>query len=139
MVRFETELTVRYYETDQMGVVHHSNYIRYFECGRIEMLKAFGLPVERIEKEGVMMPIVSVDCHYRLPSTMGEVLRIVCTIKKLPVTRLVIDTDVLNADGVRIAYGVVTLGFIDTLTRRPSRCPASLTKVILEHNVGEIG
>ena len=48
MIKTEHYLDVRYYETDQMGIVHHSNYIRYFECGRTDMLKKLGLPIERI-------------------------------------------------------------------------------------------
>ena len=60
MVQTELNIDVRYYETDQMGIVHHSNYIRYFECGRTDMLKQLGLPMEKIEEAGVMMPVVAV-------------------------------------------------------------------------------
>ena len=51
----ETSLEVRYYETDLMGIVHHSNYIRYFECGRHQCLIDLGLPIYEIEKRGIMM------------------------------------------------------------------------------------
>jgi acyl-CoA thioester hydrolase len=50
MSKFEHYIDVRYYETDQMGIVHHSNYIRYFECGRMAMLKEVGLPMHKIEE-----------------------------------------------------------------------------------------
>ena len=60
MMQSELFLDVRYYETDQMGIVHHSNYVRYFECGRTDMLKKLGLPIEKIEEAGVMLPVVSV-------------------------------------------------------------------------------
>ena len=70
-MRSELELDVRYYETDQMGIVHHSNYVRYIECGRSDMMKKAGLPIEAIEAAGVMLPVVSVECHYKLPAKMG--------------------------------------------------------------------
>ena len=53
-MKSELELDIRYYETDQMGIVHHSNYIRFFECGRSDMMQKAGLPIEKIEKAGVI-------------------------------------------------------------------------------------
>ena len=49
MIKTELELDVRYYETDQMGIVHHSNYIRYIECGRSDMMEKLGLPISEVE------------------------------------------------------------------------------------------
>ena len=54
MGNFEHFLDVRYYETDQMGIVHHSNYIRYFECGRNAMLAEYDMPIEKVEEMGIM-------------------------------------------------------------------------------------
>ena len=86
----ELFLDVRYYETDQMGIVHHSNYIRYFECGRSDLLVKIGLPLTEIEAAGVMMPIVSVECKYRTPARFGDnfrsevryIIRTVCSFVK---------------------------------------------------------
>ena len=61
MVYSETFFPVRYYETDQMGIVHHSNYIRYFECARNNMMREFGYPIEKCEEDGVTVPIVSLS------------------------------------------------------------------------------
>ena len=55
-IQSETQIEVRYYETDLMGIVHHSNYIRYFECGRHQFLLDVGLPITELEKSGIMMP-----------------------------------------------------------------------------------
>lgn len=129
-MRSELELDVRYYETDQMGIVHHSNYIRYFECGRSDMMAKAGLPIEKIEESGVMLPIVSVECRYRRPAKMGDRLRIVSIIEKVPAAKLVVRTEIFNQSGDLLADGSVTLGFIDAATRRPVRCPESLASVI---------
>ena len=130
MMRSELELDVRYYETDQMGIVHHSNYIRYFECGRSDMMAKAGLPIEKIEEAGVMLPIVSVDCRYRRPAKMGDRIRIVSMVEKVPAAKLIIRNEIFNQDGELLVEGSVTLGFIDAHTRRPVRCPETLSRVI---------
>ena len=133
MLRFEHFLDVRYYETDQMGIVHHSNYIRYFECGRVAMLKDLGLPIENIEEAGVMLPVVSVECRYKVPARLGETLKIISMIDEVPRAKLVIRTEIFNSSGQLVCEGQVVLGFINSLTRRPVRCPDSLVKVFEEH------
>lgn len=133
MMQSELFLDVRYYETDQMGIVHHSNYIRYFECGRVAMLKELGFPVEKIEETGVMLPVVSVDCRYKVPARLGDTLRVVSYIDEVPRARLVIRTEIFNPSGQLVCEGTVVLGFINSQTRRPVRCPDALLKVFEEN------
>ncbi|HOF69442.1 MAG TPA: acyl-CoA thioesterase, partial [Ruminococcus sp.] len=61
-----------YYETDKMGIVHHSNYIRWFEKSRVSLLEQAGLPFEAIEAQGVMVPVLSAECHYKFPVRFDE-------------------------------------------------------------------
>lgn len=129
----ELFLDVRYYETDQMGIVHHSNYIRYFECGRTDMLKKMGLPIEMIEQAGVMLPVVSVECRYKTPARLGDVLKIVTMVEEVPRARLVIRNEIYNPSGMLVCSGNVVLGFIDSSSRRPVRCPEMLVKFFEEH------
>ena len=126
MVHHELNLDVRYYETDQMGIVHHSNYIRYFECGRNAMLKDMGLPMDKVEGAGIMMAVVAVDCRYRTPARLGDTLRVVSLIDEMPAAKVVIRSEIYNQDDVLVCTGSVTLGFIDAVTRRPIRCPKIL-------------
>ncbi len=58
---------VNYYETDKMGVVHHSNYIRYFEEARTWFMEQVGYPYERLEREGIMSPVIGIGCEYKKP------------------------------------------------------------------------
>lgn len=132
MYYFETNFPVRYYETDQMAIVHHSNYIRYFECARTEMLIGLDYPIEAIEADGVVMPVVSVTCKYKHSAKMGDVLRVVCMIDKVPLAKLPIREEVYNQDGVLCAEGVVTIGFLDKVTGRPVACPPKFTKILEE-------
>jgi len=133
MLHSELFLDVRYYETDQMGIVHHSNYIRYFECGRVAMLKELGFPVEKIEETGVMLPVVSVDCRYKVPARLGDTLKVVSYIDEVPRSRLVIRTEIFNPAGQLVCNGTVVLGFINSLTRRPVRCPEALVNFFAEN------
>ena len=133
MIKTELEIDVRYYETDQMGIVHHSNYIRYFECGRIAMLKELGLPMEKIEEAGIMMPVVGVECRYKVPAKFGDVLKIVTTVDELPRAKMTIRSDIYNPSGDLCCTGSVTIGFIDAQTRRAIRCPEAFLSIFREH------
>ncbi len=134
MATFKSTFPVRYYETDQMAVVHHSNYVRYFEIARDEMMVKLGFPIERCEKElGVLVPIVSVECHFHHPARMGDVLTAVAQFDKVPLAKMVVKQAVYNQDGVLCADGTVVLGFINKDTFRPVRCPEPVVKLFEEH------
>ena len=128
-IQSETQIEVRYYETDLMGIVHHSNYIRYFECGRHQFLLDVGLPITELEKSGIMMPVVSVEAHYHTPARMGDILRVVSRVEKEPMARVEVRTDIYNQNGDLVCDGTVVLGFIHSDTRRPTRIPATLLEV----------
>jgi len=129
MYTSETKLEVRYYETDLMGIVHHSNYIRYFEYGRHIALVNLNLPIQEIERRGIMMPVVNVSCNYKHPARHGDWLRIVSTIKEPPKVKIIVDTVIYNEAGEVVCTGSVTLGFINSETRRPVRVPDFVAEV----------
>ena len=134
MIQTECTIDVRYYETDLMGIVHHSNYIRFFEYGRVKMLEEIGLPISEIEGRGVMLPVVSTFCTYKTPSRMGETLRIVSSVESMPMAKMKIKTVIYKHSssnplttqeeiGAVVAEGEVVIGFIKADTRRPCRVP----------------
>ena len=130
MYTSETKLDVRYYECDQMGIVHHSNYVRFFECGRNQMMKEIGIPIEKMEQENVMFPAVSVDIHFKLPSRMGDTLRVVTTLTKKPQAKLVFDQRIFNQKDELVCYGTVIVGFISADKRMVIRAPQSFLEKI---------
>ena len=67
---------VQYYETDKMGITHHSNYIRWMEEARIDFLEKVGWGYAELEKQGIISPVVSVDCHYKKPTTFSDEIEI---------------------------------------------------------------
>lgn len=129
-MHFETKFPVRYYETDQMGIVHHSNYIRYFECARNAMMSEWGYPIEQCEADGVTIPIVSVACRYHRPAKMGDVLTVTAGIEKAPLAKLVVEQTVLNQNGELLVSGQVVLGFLNKDSGFPVRCPEKLVSII---------
>lgn len=134
MAIFKTTFPVRYYETDQMAVVHHSNYIRYFELARDEMMVEIGFPIEKCEKElHVMVPIVSVECRFRYPARMGDILTATAEVTKVPLAKMVIRQTVQNQNGVLCAEGSVTLGFLDSATFTPVRCPDEIVRLFEQY------
>ena len=68
---------INYYETDKMQVVHHSNYIRYLEECRMDFLRQLGLGYEKLEKAGIMIPVMSVSCNYKSPVRFGDTICII--------------------------------------------------------------
>ena len=130
MISFEHKLRVEYHHTDQMGIVHHSNYIKFFEAARTEWLRAAGMTYAEMERRGVMMPIVDVHVRYRQPAYYDEVLSVSVFVDELPMARMIFRYEIRGEDGRDVASGTTTLGFIDSVTRRPQRAPEWLMEVL---------
>ena len=130
MISFEHKLRVEYHHTDQMGIVHHSNYVKFFEAARTEWLRAVGMTYAEMERRGVMMPIVDVHVKYRQPAYYDEVLSVRVFVDELPMARMIFRYEIRGEDGRDVASGTTTLGFIDSVTRRPQRAPEWLMEVL---------
>ncbi|HLQ39917.1 MAG TPA: thioesterase family protein [Tetragenococcus sp.] len=77
-----------YYETDQMGIVHHSNYIRWFEEARVDLLEYLDLPYQKMEAAGLLVPVLEVNCQYKDMVYYGDPLTIQVEIEKYKASRL---------------------------------------------------
>ena len=73
---------VNYYETDKMGITHHSNCIRFMEEVRMNFLSEIGYPMTRLEKEGITSPVVSVNCEYKHTTTYSDEIEIEVALEK---------------------------------------------------------
>lgn len=89
---------VQYYETDRMGVTHHSNYIRWMEEARMDFLTQIGYPYEQFEAEGLMSPVTSVTCKYQSPTTFGDEVCIHVKVKAFNGVRLILGYDITKRD-----------------------------------------
>ena len=134
----ETQLRVQYYETDQMGVVHHSNYIRYFETGRTEFMRQLGLFYKNLEDSGTVMPIINVEVRYFFPANYDDIIYIRSSIKELPKARITFNYEVYNEERKLLASGSTTSAFIDKETGRPQRAPETMIQALSEYLSGNL-
>jgi acyl-CoA thioester hydrolase len=72
----ESDIRVRYADTDQMGVVYYSKYLEYFEVGRTELMRELGIPYRALESEGIYLPVVECSCCYRRSARYDDLLSI---------------------------------------------------------------
>jgi acyl-CoA thioester hydrolase len=133
MIVHETQLRVQYYETDQMGVVHHSNYIRYFETGRTELMRNLDLSYIELENSGIVMPITAVEVKYLYPAYYDNIIRIRSFIKEIPKVRVTFYYEIYNEQEKLLVEGSTTLAFVNKTTGRPQRVPEKMIQVLSEH------
>jgi len=108
----ETKIKVRYVETDQMGIVHHSNYFAWFEIGRTEFMKAMGMPYSEVERNGILTPLSECMANFKFGAKYEDELVIRTTISNLTIARIEFSYEVLReVDGKLIATGVTKRGF----------------------------
>ena len=108
----EFDLRVRYYETDAQGFVHHSNYFRYFELARIELLNSIGHDYAQLEADGVILVVSKIACRFRAPTRYGDTIRVRVRTTRARGAR--IDHEYLvTRDGAPVAEGESTIACID--------------------------
>ena len=120
MFTSETQVRVRYAETDQMGVVYHSNYFPYFESARAESIRQLGFTYADMEKMGVIMPVIEVQCKYLRPALYDELLTVKVILKELPVHhKIEFHHEVYNEKKELLANARVILYFMEANTMNP--------------------
>ena len=103
---------VKYYETDKMGVTHHSNYVRFMEEARIDWMDQLGYGFDRMEAEGIVSPVVSVSCNYKKTTTFKDVIEISVRVKQLSEVKLIIAYD-MRVAGKLVCTGETVHCFFD--------------------------
>lgn len=84
----EIEIRVRYQETDAMGILHHANYLTYFEIGRTELMRASGACYRDLEADGLLMVVVKLNVRYRSPAKYDDVLKLRTRAERITVSRI---------------------------------------------------
>ncbi|MFA7503004.1 MAG: thioesterase family protein [Anaerovoracaceae bacterium] len=111
---FTTSLRVRYKETDQMGVVYHSNYFVWFDIARTELIRSVNISFQDMEDSGLLMPVIDVNCQYRVPAKCDDVLLIKVKISRYTNLRMNFVYEVIReADNQLLATGETKHVFID--------------------------
>jgi len=134
MFTTNTLVRVRYAETDQMGVVYHSNYFPYFESARAESIRELGMTYADMEKAGVIMPVVEVQCRYIRPARYDDLLTIKTILKELPLHhKIEFFHEVYNEQEVLLATGKIILYFMKAISMEKTVMPETLKQHLAPH------
>jgi acyl-CoA thioester hydrolase len=121
MIQSRTQITVRYAETDMMGVVYHGSYLPWFEIGRTTLLREQGLPYRELEAEGFLLPVLEVNARYLRPARYDDTVTLVTTLREKPTLRIRLSYELFNGETL-LATGHTLHAFIDR-QGRPVRPP----------------
>ena len=89
---------VNYYETDKMGITHHSNYIRWMEEARLDFLDNMGLGYKKLEEMGIISPVIGVECNYKAATTFDDKIEIQVEVEEFKGVKLVVRYVMKNID-----------------------------------------
>jgi len=112
MLSGEITIRVRYAETDRMGLLHHANFLVYFEQGRTELLRSMGLTYKDLEDQGYLLVVTGVEVRYRGPAHYDDLLTLRTTVARTRMARIDHRYELLR-DGVLLAEGSSTLACVD--------------------------
>ncbi|HMR93670.1 MAG TPA: thioesterase family protein [Chitinophagaceae bacterium] len=131
MFSTSTHLRVRYAETDQMGVVYHGNYFQYFEAARAESIRQLGFTYADMEKMGIIMPVIEVQCRYLRPIRYDDWLTVKVILKELPRHhKIEFFHEIWNEQEELLATAKVVLYFMESATMKRTTMPEALSEKI---------
>jgi acyl-CoA thioester hydrolase len=126
----ELEIRVRYAETDQMGVAHHTSYLVWFEAGRTEFIRDRGRSYAQIEADGWLLVVVEAHCRYLRPARYDDLLVVRTRLGEAGPATLAFDYEVARrSDGEVLARGTTVHAAVDR-TGRPRRIPDEVRRLL---------
>ena len=96
---------VQYYETDRMGITHHSNYIRWMEEARVDFLRQIGWGYDRLEAMGIVSPVTAASCKYLASTTFADEVSVTLSVESFNGVTLCLGYAMVKADGVQVCTG----------------------------------
>ncbi len=104
---------VQYYETDKMGITHHSNYIRWMEEARVDFMADIGYDYAALEDMGIVSPVLSVSCDYKKATTFRDDISIKVTVKEYKGVKLHLEYEMKNASGEIVCLAMSSHAFLN--------------------------
>ncbi len=123
MFEHSTKIRVRYGETDQMGYMYYGNYAEFYEVGRVEMLRSLGLTYSGMERSGIKMPVLELQCKYLKPDLYDEEITVKVIMDKMPGVRIHFRYELYNEKQELINKGETLLVFVNMQSNRPCMPP----------------
>lgn len=115
-----------------MGIVHHSNYLRYFEVSRLEWLTSLGVSYASMEKNGISLPVIDVKISYKIPAFFEDVLVIHLELDEIPIVRMRFLYTIKNQKNEVVCLGETTLACLNTEKKKPIRFSKEFTSLFID-------
>lgn len=131
----EINLRIRYGETDQMGYAYYGNYPQYLEVARVEWLRSLGFSYKKMEEEGIMLPVITLNIQYLKPLTYDENITVKIFLKKVPAVRIEFDYEIYNELNILCSKANTQLVFVDMQTGKPVSAPDYLIERIKKEQI----
>jgi acyl-CoA thioester hydrolase len=128
-------IRVRYEETDQGGIAHHSRHVVWFESARTEWLRQLGLPYQQLEQQGIRFLVTEVSVAYQHPAFYDDLLTVETRALEVKGARLYLGYDITSPRGDRVCQGKTTLACIDVESARPRRLPSFFQQGVIDPDV----
>lgn len=109
-----------------MGVVYHGNYAQYLEMARVEWLRELGISYKKMERDGIMLPVISLSIQFLKPALYDDLITVKVFLRKKPAVRIEFDYEITNEAGELLATANTVLVFMDMERKRPTKCPVIL-------------
>ncbi|HHN47650.1 MAG TPA: acyl-CoA thioesterase [Bacteroidales bacterium] len=122
---------VAYSDTDQMGVMHHSNYLKYFEMARHEFLKGLSISYAEIEEGGVIMPVIQANVDYKKPVFYDQVISIETCIILNKGPRIVFGASMINESKEVVCTSKISLAYVKQTSRKACFPPAIIKSKLI--------
>jgi acyl-CoA thioester hydrolase len=130
MITRKFKIRVMYPDIDQMGYVHHSNYVKYYETARWELLRNIGIPYKMVEDAGYLLPVTDMTFKFIKPAFYDELLIIETNLKAIKGARIWFTYKTFNTNGELINHAETVLAFVTKTNRKPCHPPDFVLKAI---------
>ena len=125
---FSLSFRITYSDTDQMGFMHHSNYLSYYETARWELFREIGIPYSGLENDGFILPVVNVMVKYLKPALYDQEIRVETSISSLRGASIIFENAAYNKEGEKINEAKITVACVKKSTGKACHPPDSLAR-----------
>jgi acyl-CoA thioester hydrolase len=132
MIEYNYSFRVKYPDTDQMGTMHHSNYVKYYETARWELFRSLGISYKSVEDAGFMLPVIRMNFYFIKTTSYDELLTVKTTLKEIKGVRIWFKYELYNEMKELINEAETELAFVKKETWKPSPAPDFVINAILK-------
>ena len=135
MITHEYTFRVTYPDTDKMGTVHHSNYVKYYETARWELFRSIGIPYQKVEEAGYLLPVTRMSFRFIRTTQYDALLKVRTRLKSIKGVRIKFCYELFNEQNELINEAETELAFVKTGNWKPCPAPDFVMEAIMKNNL----